>query len=321
MDALPDKKEGLTVILPFDWNLVCIFLLFASGFLFLLPVRRAPEDVLCDLSAMEHQEEAELPGRRIDENPATSGRTKELIEAGFFTKKEQLTFRRRQSAIIAGGMGSFLAIRAASGSNSLSGLIAAIAVSGALSYIASRYYLSQCRARFKKQLEFFLPVVMERIVMAVEAGFDIIPAIGAVLALDERMSEIDSRRVKDPVILLLERVYRLSQAGVPFDKALDEYSSTSPCRALRHAFMHLGLAQQEGGEVMGPLRELSDSTQLYYQEAIELEIAAMPVKATMPLVLTFAGLVILFLSTPLVQISNITKSASSALPGGIHARP
>jgi hypothetical protein len=56
-----------------------------------------------------------------------------------------------------------------------------------------------------------------------------------------------------------------------------------------------------------PLRELSDATQLYYQETLEEEVAAMPVKATVPLVITFAGLIMIFVAMPLVQVMSMMK--------------
>ena len=212
------------------------------------------------------------------------------------------------------------AIQTAAGGDPVRNLIPAAVITAAVSYIICRIHLASCRVRLKRQIEFYLPVVMERLVMAVEAGFDIIPALGAVIQLDERPDPACPEAWRDPVTRMLEKVYKLSESGIPFEQSLDEVAQTSDSSALRHAFIHLGLAQKEGGEIMGPLRELSDATQLYYQETMELEIAAMPVRATMPLVLTFAGLIIFFISTPLVQISTITKGT---VPGetSIHAAP
>ena len=81
------------------------------------------------------------------------------------------------------------------------------------------------------------------------------------------------------------------------------------CSALRHAFIHLAMAYREGGELIMPLRELSDSTQLYFQESVEEDIAKMPAKATLPLLLTFAGLIICFVTVPLVQVLDMTSNA------------
>jgi len=72
----------------------------------------------------------------------------------------------------------------------------------------------------------------------------------------------------------------------------------------------LGLAQAEGGELVRPLRELSDATQMYYQESVEEEIARLPAKAVMPLVVTFAGLIICFLTIPLVQVGAMMEKVA-----------
>jgi hypothetical protein len=74
--------------------------------------------------------------------------------------------------------------------------------------------------------------------------------------------------------------------------------------------VHLSLAHKEGGELIRPLRELSDATQLSYQERVEEEIAKLPVKAVLPLVITFTGLIICFLTVPLVQVSSLTQKVS-----------
>jgi hypothetical protein len=76
-----------------------------------------------------------------------------------------------------------------------------------------------------------------------------------------------------------------------------------PSSSVKHALVHLGLAYKQGGEVVRPLKELSDATQQQYQETIEEEIAKLPVKAVVPLVLTFTGLIVCFLTVPVMQIS------------------
>jgi hypothetical protein len=101
----------------------------------------------------------------------------------------------------------------------------------------------------------------------------------------------------------------LTEAGLGFEQSLREVSGIVNCSALRHAFIHLAVAQKEGGELVMPLKELSDATQLYYQESIEEDIAKLPVKATMPLVCTFAGLIICFITAPLLQVISLTSQA------------
>ncbi len=152
----------------------------------------------------------------------------------------------------------------------------------------------QSRREIRK-MEFYLPVVMERVVMAVSAGLDVLPA----------MAEA-SRGGADPISKMFERVVELAGKGITVEHALRTLAHQSNCPALKHAFVHLALAHKEGGELVRPLRELSDATQSYYQETVEEEIARLPVKAVLPLVLTFTGLIICFLTVPLIQVSSIT---------------
>jgi hypothetical protein len=45
---------------------------------------------------------------------------------------------------------------------------------------------------------------------------------------------------------------------------------------------------------------------------VEEEIAKLPVKAVLPLVLTFAGLIVCFLTVPLIQVGSLTSKVSHA---------
>lgn len=162
----------------------------------------------------------------------------------------------------------------------------------------------------RREIEYFLPVIMERIVMAVQAGLDIVAAIHTVRNLSNRIQPNHSTSHKtDPVTELLNASLQLTEAGVTFDHALSEISRRTDSTALKHAFIHLSLAYREGGQIVMPLMELSSSTQVYYQETVEEEIARMPAKVTMPLVCIFAGLILLFITIPLIQVLDITNKS------------
>ncbi len=167
-------------------------------------------------------------------------------------------------------------------------------------------------AAVTKEIDFFLPIVMERIVMAVEAGIDVFPAIKRVVEIEVGDTELKDSRVSsriDPVTKLLELVVTLVESGRRFEDALKDVAAGVHSSALKHAFVHLSVATQEGGEVVKPLRELSDATQLYFQEQVEEEIATMPVRATLPLLSTFAGLILFFITAPLMQVLGMMSEA------------
>ncbi len=154
-------------------------------------------------------------------------------------------------------------------------------------------------ARGRSEMEFHLPLAMERVVMAVSAGLDIVPAIMEA-----------SRDSDDPISKNFQRIIELSSRGISVSDALESVGKEVNLSSVKHALVHLSLAHKEGGELIRPLRELSDATQLSYQERVEEEIAKLPVKAVLPLVITFTGLIICFLTVPLVQVSSLTQKVS-----------
>jgi Flp pilus assembly protein TadB len=152
-----------------------------------------------------------------------------------------------------------------------------------------------------KKMEYYLPTVMERIVMAVSSGLDIVPALREA-----------SYKANDPVSHLMSWIVELAESGTPVAAAFDTASKRDDVTpSVKHACAHLALAHRQGGEIVRPLKELSDATQLAYQESIEEHIARLPVKAVLPLVLTFAGLIVCFLTVPLMQVGSIMQEVAS----------
>jgi Flp pilus assembly protein TadB len=196
---------------------------------------------------------------------------------------------------ILGGL-LFLLIRSALCEFSLVGVVVAFPLGALAADLLMRRVADRRKKRLLRQMEFYLPSVLERVVMAVGAGMDIIPAL-----------QEASRNGRDPVSALLAQVVRLSECGAPVDSAFDQVSRAVPCVSVKHAFVHLGLAYRQGGEIVRPLKELSDATQLAYQESVEEVIAKLPVQAVLPLVVTFAGLIICFLTVPLIQVGSIAR--------------
>lgn len=179
-------------------------------------------------------------------------------------------------------------------------LVASSIAAFCLSYIYTNQRLRNKEQAYIHSLEYALVLVMERLVMAVEAGLDVVSALSTVIKL-----EVDNNESLEnycPVVQLFTIVISLTESGMQFDKALRVVADSQNCSAIKHAFIHLGNAQRDGGELIMPLRELSDATQSYFQETVEEDIAKTPVKATFPLVLTFVGLIICFLTIPIIQV-------------------
>lgn len=210
----------------------------------------------------------------------------------------------------AGGLALGLALAALRGQG-VSQFIPAAILGTSIGYLSSRIAAARANDRRREHMEFYLPIVMERIVMAVQSGLDIIPGLRAAIEHDRQAYAFaaDGQSAEpDPVSNLLRRVCALTEGGQCFEQALREVAREAACPAVKHAFIHLAVAHREGGELMQPLRELSDATQLYYQDSVDEQIAKLPVKATLPLLCTFTGLIICFITPPIVQVMHTVLS-------------
>lgn len=269
--------------------------------------KRAAKDVAVDL--LEEEEEKLLSASnsasenesRIAKAVAAKGRL------SFLSDKQKQKFRRKQ--ILTPFVMAFTALSTLFFLHpEPAGLLVPVfVVSLAIGFLVTRRMEVNLANRYRRQLDFFLPIVMERLVMAVQAGLDVFAAMKAIVEI-EKGNALNGEL--DPLTKLIQRACQLTERGILFEDALKEVSREVDCPALRHSFLHLSVAHKEGGELIAPLKELSDSTQLYYQETIEEEIAGLPVKATAPLLVTFVGLIIFFITPPMMQILKTMSSAS-----------
>lgn len=180
-----------------------------------------------------------------------------------------------------------------------SNIIFALVLALSLSYIIARMLAKREAKNIYKKYDFYLPIVMERLVMAVQGGNDVYSSVNVIVNMSKKNGPLD------PVTKLLDMVLKKNKSGISFEDSLSLVANTINLTSIRHAFLHLAIAQKEGGEIITPMKELSDSTQEYYQQIVEKEIAVLPVKATLPLLFAFIGLIIFFLSVPLTQIMSM----------------
>jgi pilus assembly protein TadC len=191
--------------------------------------------------------------------------------------------------------------------NSLKTFIPVTLIGFSAGYLLFNFKIRKLKTNLVQELEYLLPVVMERLTMAVQSGLDVIAAINTIIRSEEELS--DNGKL-DLVSELLKIVLKLTDSGFKFSDALKQVAQAVPVVPIRHAFVHLSLAYEDGGELVSSLSELSESTQVYYQETVEERIAKLPAKATFPLVLIFAGLIVFFITMPLMQLMSIISSMS-----------
>ena len=235
---------------------------------------------------------------------------------GFYSKAQLRAFKLRiriiQISIVLAILILQLSLGVRPGPSLIPGLVGAL---GFVTILSTRL-IERRKVNFRKSIEFHLPLVMERLTMAVQAGHDIISGVRTIIEVETTRSIFkrgDEEITLDPVTRLFSMAYRITVAGMPFDRALNLVSKSIDCPALKHAFIHLALAHKEGGELITPLKELSDATQSYYQETVEEEIAKLPVKATAPLVCAFFGVLLVIICIPLAQISSFAGKVTTSM--------
>ncbi|MCB0310339.1 MAG: type II secretion system F family protein [Bdellovibrionales bacterium] len=273
---------------------------------------RSSRDVLEDLEAQRSDSiRSKTRAARRNEGQIDLLFGDELGKLGLFTKEERRRFRRQCTLIPFLLAAFFSVLRVTLTKGSPIGILGSAIFGLILGHLIVRYKRRRRQYLYMRSIEFFLPIIMERIVMAVQAGLDVLSGLKRVIEIaKEKSSEGFSSNAKiDPVTHIMERVCQMTEAGCRFEQALEDTAQKTDSTALRHALVHLALAHKDGGELVTPLTELSNSTQLYFQESVEEEISKMPARATLPLILTFAGLLVCFLTSPLIQIMTLfTKS-------------
>jgi hypothetical protein len=187
-------------------------------------------------------------------------------------------------------------------------IVLAVMVAGGGVLVSQRLQESRkpSNAAVLRQIAYELPLVMERIVMAVQAGHDILPALKIILNSGENNSSKGER--DSQVLKCIREVVDATEAGMTLQSSLRTASMNTNSVALRHALLHIAVAHEKGGGLLFSLSELADATQSYYQESVEEQIATLPVKATFPLVVVFGGLLVILLTSPIIQILDTTVS-------------
>lgn len=144
-------------------------------------------------------------------------------------------------------------------------------------------YLDRAIKRRYEETMYHLPLVIEQIAIGVSSSLDIGPCIGMVT------STATERGTHNTVTEMLVHVEKLLRSGMNLEDALIEVGTASGFKEIKHAFNFLGSCAKHGGEISKQLQELADSVMMQRQLQIEEIIHKLPVKASGPLFLVFAG--------------------------------
>lgn len=182
--------------------------------------------------------------------------------------------------------------------------VPALGIGLSFGYLLGRFLLSRANPNEDKALLFHLPMTVEKLLIAVQSGLDVVPAL--------RIAGQTAADKPDPASRSFAKVVTLIEQGATVEAALEQVAQAATAIPLKHVLLHLKVAHSRGGDLTFPLRELADATQVTYEQNVEEHIAVLPIKATAPLLCTFLGLLILFLTAPIIGVVIASKAGGNS---------
>ncbi len=223
-------------------------------------------------------------------------------KAGYLTRIERQQARQRLLAIVGGGL--LLGIIWGSMAGGKAQFLLPLAGiycggMGALTYLSSR------TRDFEREVLFQIPLTLEKIILLVESGLGILPALQRVVAADE------IERHPNPVVRLLRLVYEFAAHGVPFGQALEMVANAVDLKPLRHVLLHLDISGNEGGELIPSLRGLSEHAHTEWKLSVEQRVKRLENFVVFPVFVSVIGLMLLTAAVPVVPVVNFAEQLKS----------
>jgi len=153
----------------------------------------------------------------------------------------------------------------------------------------------QIRAR-EEDIMYYLPLAIEQVSIGVSSSLDVGPCLSNIVTM------ADERDSHNAVTELFMHVEKLIRSGLSLEDSLVEVGEANGSMEVKHAFMFLAQCSRHGGEISKQLQELADSVMVQRQVQVEAKITALPVKATGPLTMVFAGFFALLFAGLLVRL-------------------
>jgi len=186
-------------------------------------------------------------------------------------------------------------------------------------FMCALFYLRYCAKEFEREVLFQLPLTLETLILLVEAGLGILPALEQIVRTE--LARVDGELSRlGPVAKVLRIIYGLTSHGMPFAQALELVADAVDIRALRHVLLHLDVSSTEGGALSPALRSLSEFTHTEWKLGVEGRVKRLETAVVFPVFLSVMGLMLLTASVPLVPVldflSSMDKQKSIAATNG-----
>ncbi|MGI6680748.1 MAG: type II secretion system F family protein [Bdellovibrionota bacterium] len=203
-----------------------------------------------------------------------------FARAGMFSQDERAKFNifRKITPIVCLAIGIILGLK-------FGGIVALLCIIAAI-YLGLKIPDIRLNKKIKDRNEdilYYLPLVIEQLVIGVSSALDVGPCISYVVDMAEK------RGTHNPVTLLLKQVQTYVRFGASLDNALSDIGRESGHNELKNSFLQLAQVTKHGGEITKQLQDLGTTVAKQREVIIDGRIKTLELKATGPVFLVFAG--------------------------------
>lgn len=243
----------------------------------------------------------EFTGRAEQGKKTTVDLDLKLFRAGYFTERDKYNFKRfRITCFVLAVFGFPIFFYGLTGSSMLVVLGVLFGIFAGYAFPITR--VEKAIERRVEEASKSLPLVIEQIAIGVSSSLDVGPCLSHITKM------ATERNSHNPVTEMFMHVEKLVRSGLNLEDALMEVGEVNGIADIKHAFLFLAQCAKHGGEISRQLQELADAMSIQRQMAIEEKITALPVKATGPLVMVFAGFFLLLFAGIVVRLAGAFTS-------------
>ena len=157
-------------------------------------------------------------------------------------------------------------------------------------YLVPDFYLSRKIKIRNEEILYYLPLVIEQVVIGVSSSLDVGPCL-------QRIVQLATERGSHNAVSELFRISQLyMKSGISMEESLGEVARLSGHNELKHAFLSLAQVAKHGGEISRQLQELADSVSNQRETAVDAKIKKLELSATGPVAMVFFAFIITLLA-------------------------
>lgn len=176
-----------------------------------------------------------------------------------------------------------------------------------LGFVTYHLFLRWRERHVQRSILFGLPIFLESVILVVESGVGLLPALSRV---------VKAKRIRACIVTEIFRtIYQLTSAGIPFGRALEMVSEKVNNRTLQHVMLHLELSGVEGGELIPSLRSLSEHVHKEWQLSVEERVKRLENLVVFPVFISVIGLVLLTAAVPLTSVLGLRDKLQASRGG------